>query len=139
MITKNLYILFFILTFATSCLAPKKDIQVAGVYAYPEKEDNKEIYELIISLTSSNFFEYTQAARKLIKKGEDALAMLVKYKHLTREVDGINLVVCTSTIKIILKQQKTSWLEQRQKTAIPELQKFIQQEFKKRVNPSAKN
>ena len=134
MIVRNLHMLFIVACLA-GCFTPTKNIQVAGVYAYPEKDDNKEVYELIISLTSSNFFEYTQAARKLIDKGEESLPMLCKYRHLTREVDGINLIVCPPTIRIILQQQQTSWLEQYQKTASPELQIFIKEELENRTKP----
>ncbi|MEX2668082.1 hypothetical protein [Candidatus Uabimicrobium amorphum] len=125
--------LFILVCLAACCFKPNKNIQVAGVYAYPEQEDNKEIYELIISLTSSNFFEYTQAARKLIAQGEEALPMLCKYKHLTREVDGINLLVCPPTIKIILQQKSTVWLDEKRQIASQELQKFIEQELKNRT------
>lgn len=133
MIVRNLLMLFILVCLAACCLKPNRNIQVAGVYAYPEQGDNKEIYELVISLTSSNFFEYTQAARKLIAKGEEALPMLCKYQHLTREVDGINLLVCPPTIRIILQQQNTVWLDQKKHTASQELQKFITQELKNRV------
>ena len=128
---KNILYNFILASFVVGCnFAPAKSIKVAGDYAYPEQGQNQKIYQLILQLTSPHFFEYTQAARKLITQGKESIHVLYKYRELTREVDGSNVFVCPPVIKIILQELKIEWLKAQKDKISPKLWKMIEQELR---------
>ncbi len=100
---------------------------------------NSDLDPIIEQLASPKFFEYTQAARKLIEKGPDILPYLSQKFDTMRESDNTLIPVCQMIAEIIIQEQSDGWLLERWKICpYPKLRELYVQEITRR-NSTIKN
>ncbi len=94
----------------------------------------EEINEILLQLTSPNFFEYTQAARYCLDMGAGAIPILYQHRHLGREVHGTIVPVCLLIIKLIFEEQNTQWVTSELQSPFPEIRAVASTELQRRLS-----
>ena len=102
-----------------------------------EIEDNS-MRRLLDQLTSPKFFEYTQAARKFLAMGAEAIPYLVENIHLMRESNDSVVPVCLNLLQILFQQQKEEWIFLQMQSIYPEIQKIAKEELARRKKREGK-
>lgn len=94
--------------------------------------ENGNVKRWLEQLTSPKFFEYTQAARKFLDMGIEAIPYLRENIHLMRESNDSVIPVCLNLLEIIFQQQKEEWILSQIQSSYPEIQKIAQEEIIRR-------
>lgn len=128
-----------VLIFLVGCHSSELDILENQQYRKQSLEiENSHVKKWLEQLTSPKFFEYTQAARKFLEMGTDAVPYLRENLHLTRESNDSVVPVCLNLLQILFQQQKEEWVISQEKSEYPEIQKIAKEEIVRRKKSKEK-
>lgn len=92
-----------------------------------------EVVKYLAKLTSSNFFEHTQAAQHLIQMGPPVIPELLRNRHLLRESNDTVVPVCTLVIEIIFSRQTREWVGSQLGHPVPEIREIAAKDLERRA------
>ncbi len=117
-----------------SCVAINENKEM-GVRDYLKlkatRQNERDVETLLQQLTSPDFFEHTEAARALIRKGSVAVPLLYKCRQLRRHINGCSIPVCMIVLQRIFSQGKESWLKAQLSNPWVEISKLAKKELNK--------
>ena len=102
------------------------------------KKTDAKTEKMLSLLTSSNFYEYTQAARYFIDKGPSAIPLLYQNRHLLREVSDSVVPVCLLVVRRIFEKQKIAWVRKQLLSPFPEICTIALEEIERRKSEKKK-
>ena len=130
-IIENLLLIFFVFVIYvwSGCSTIKNQDQN---FTKTVEKGKNSINLLIKQLISPKYFEYTQAARTLVKTGDECIPYLINNIDLTRESNNALIPVCYNLLKVIFQKKDAKWLQAQLSHPNLKVQKLARKELKKR-------